>query len=374
MPKGARMKVLSENPIVFLDITVATEKIGRVVIELFKDRVPKTAENFRALCTGEKGIGSSGKPLHYKGSLFHKVVPQVMVQGGDIINFDGSGGESIYGTHFEDEELQVPHNAAGLLSMVNEAKPNSNSSQFVITMAPCPQLNNTNVVFGKVVHGIGIINELNEVPANNDEPIEKICIANCGELTGSKNWGLEDNDGEDVYTPYPEDWNHAYNPSKLTDEYIMSIIKKIKNVGNACFEKKKYTTAEKKYKKALRYYEWMMKMDEVSKSGKEMKELQVIILVNLATVKLYQSKYRDCLHFCDKVLALDKNNSKALFRRGQAYMGLNEYELGLADLRNASQGNPKNKNILKEIEKVKKVMQSYLVLEKARCKRMFKSD
>jgi peptidyl-prolyl isomerase D len=368
------MNISTKNPIVFLDIAIASEKIGRIVIELFKNKVPKTAENFRALCTGEKGNGIYGKALHYKGSFFHKIVPQLMVQGGDIINFNGSSGESIYGSNFEDEDLTIPHNMEGLLSMVNEGKPNSNSSQFVITMASCPQLNNTNVVFGKVLKGIGIINELNEVSTNKDEPMDKICIINCGELTSSDNWGLEDNDGEDVYTPYPEDWNYTSDMNKLTCENIIEIVQKIKNVGNACFLKKKYPTAEKKYKKALRYYNWMMKMKTDYKYDIHIKELKVVMLLNIAAVKLQQCKHRDTLNLCNEILNIDKNNTKALFRRGQAYMGLNEYKLGLADLKKANEKNPNNKDILKEIEKVKKVMKSYLILEKALCKRMFKSN
>ncbi|XP_011505533.1 PREDICTED: peptidyl-prolyl cis-trans isomerase D [Ceratosolen solmsi marchali] len=368
------MKILTKNPIVFFDIAIANEKVGRVVIELFKDKVPRTAENFRALCTGEKGNGINGKPLHYKGSFFHRIVSQLMVQGGDIINFDGSSGESIYGLTFEDENLSIRHNAKGLLSMVNEGKPNSNSSQFVITIASCPQLNNTNVVFGKVIKGIGIINDLNEVPTNNDEPIEKICIINCGELTGCNNWGLEDNDGEDVYTPYPEDWNYSSKANDLTYENIMDIIKKIKNVGNACFLKKKYSTAEKKYKKALRYYNWMIKIKSNLKHNSDIEELKVVVLLNLAAVKLKQSKHRDTLNLCNQVLNIDKKNSKALFRRGQAHMRLNDYKLGLADLKSANEENPNNKDILKEIEKVKKIMKSYLIFEKAVCKRMFKTN
>lgn len=106
-----------KNPIVFLDIAIESEKVGRVVIELFKDVVPRTAENFRALCTGEKGIGINGKKLHYKGSTFHKVLSQVMIQGGDIINFNGTSGESIYGIKFEDEHFGLTHSSGGLLSM-----------------------------------------------------------------------------------------------------------------------------------------------------------------------------------------------------------------------------------------------------------------
>nr|BAN20710.1 peptidyl-prolyl cis-trans isomerase [Riptortus pedestris] len=97
----------SNNPLVFFDVRIGQENVGRIIIELFKDIVPKTVENFRALCTGEKGIGVQGKPLHYKGSSFHKAIPEFMIQGGDIISNDGSGGESIYGINFNDENFIV---------------------------------------------------------------------------------------------------------------------------------------------------------------------------------------------------------------------------------------------------------------------------
>lgn len=359
----------SINPIVFLDIAVANVKLGRVVIELFKDKVPKTAENFRVLCTGEKENGINGKPLHYKGSIFHRVVSKVMVQGGDIVNFDGSSGESIYGLYFEDEDLKTLHNDKGLLSMVNEGKPNSNSSQFVITMSSCPQLNNTNVVFGKVIKGMGVIDELNEVPIDGDKPMEMISITNCGELTGLKDWKLEDNEGEDVYTPFPEDATTTLD--NLTYANIVDIIKRIKNVGNAYFVKRKYSSAEVKYKKALRYYEYMINEKNVPSNHAEIENLKIVMLLNLAAVKLHQLKYKDTISLCEQVLSLDSKNSKALFRRGQAHMGLNEYELGLSDFTKAYEESPKNKDILKEIDKVKKIINSYLQFEKATCKRMF---
>nr|XP_050849648.1 uncharacterized protein LOC127063672 isoform X3 [Vespula vulgaris] len=289
-PLEDQMDVFEKNPLVFLDVAIGTEKVGRIVIELFKDVTPRTAENFRALCTGEKGNGTNNKKLHYKGSIFHKVIPQFMIQGGDIINFDGTGGESIYGPHFEDESFQISHSQGGLLSMVNEGHPDSNSSQFIITTVPCIHLDNTNVVFGKVIKGMGIVTEINNVPVVKDLPVEKICIINCGELKRGENWNLEENDGsEDIYTPWPEDWDYALYTDRLT------------------------------------------------------------------------------------VLEIDPSNGKAFFRRGQAYMGLNEYEAGLADLKHSLAECPNNKDILKEIEKVKKVMNSYLAVEKATCQRMFKN-
>merc|ERR1712224_459336 len=108
---------MGSNPQVFFDISIGGSPAGRITMELYADVVPRTAENFRALCTGEKGTGSSGKPLHFKGSKFHRVIPQFMCQGGDFTRGNGTGGESIYGHKFDDENFTLKHDAPGLLSM-----------------------------------------------------------------------------------------------------------------------------------------------------------------------------------------------------------------------------------------------------------------
>eukprot|EP00916_Digyalum_oweni_P012607 GHVL01020820.1.p1 GENE.GHVL01020820.1~~GHVL01020820.1.p1 ORF type:complete len:173 (+),score=22.14 GHVL01020820.1:62-580(+) len=170
------------NPKVFFDVTVDAQPQGRIVMELFNDVVPKTAENFRALCTGEKGVGKSGKPLHYKGTKFHRVIPGFMIQGGDFTAGNGTGGESIYGEKFADENFKLKHSGKGCLSMANAGK-NTNGSQFFMCTAMTDWLDGAHVVFGKVVEGMDVLDKI-EAKGSRSGATSKDCkIADCGQLS-----------------------------------------------------------------------------------------------------------------------------------------------------------------------------------------------
>jgi peptidylprolyl isomerase len=172
------------NPVVFLEITIGAEVVGRVEIELFSDTCPKTAENFRALCTGEKGPGETGKPLHYKGSLFHRVIPGFMCQGGDFTHGNGKGGESIYGKTFADETFAGKagkHFGLGTVSMAN-AGPNSNGSQFFVCTGATPWLDGKHVVFGQVIKGKDVITKIDAVGTDEGRTTKKVVISDCGEV------------------------------------------------------------------------------------------------------------------------------------------------------------------------------------------------
>ena len=169
------------RPRVFFDVTIGGRPAGRIVFELYNDIVPKTAENFRCLCTGEKGTGRSGKPLCYRGCTFHRVIPEFMLQGGDFTRGNGTGGESIYGTKFEDENFRMRHTKPGLLSMAN-AGPNTNGSQFFITTVVTSWLDGKHVVFGEVVQGMDVVKAIEAKGTRSGATREPIVIADCGQL------------------------------------------------------------------------------------------------------------------------------------------------------------------------------------------------
>ncbi|KAI3379197.1 hypothetical protein SNEBB_006022 [Seison nebaliae] len=158
---------------VFFEININAIPSGRIEFKLYDDIVTKTARNFRELCTGENGFG-------YRGSTFHKIVPEFMIQGGDITHFDGTGGKSIYGDTFNDESYDLKFSKPFLLAMANGGEPNTNSSQFFITLTVCPWLNHKNVIVGEVASGHELVKQISELEADDGTPKIFATIVNSG--------------------------------------------------------------------------------------------------------------------------------------------------------------------------------------------------
>eukprot|EP00760_Papus_ankaliazontas_P038396 PhM_4_TR9117/c0_g1_i1/m.30735/K01802/E5.2.1.8; peptidylprolyl isomerase len=170
------------NPKVFMDVNIGGRLAGRMIFELYADAVPRTAENFRALCTGEKGVGRRGKKLHFKHCVFHRIIPKFMCQGGDITNGNGTGGESIYGEKFRDESFKGKagkHTGFGCLSMANSG-PNTNGSQFFICTAATPWLDGKHVVFGKMLDGVKTLKMMDAEGSQGGRTRQRVTIADCG--------------------------------------------------------------------------------------------------------------------------------------------------------------------------------------------------
>ena len=171
-----------DNPVVFFDLSVGGQSIGRIVMELYKDVVPRTAENFRQFCTGEFRL--NGVPIGYKNCTFHRVIKDFMVQGGDFMRGDGTGSLSIFGEKFNDENFALRHDSPGLLSMANSG-PNTNGCQFFIVTSRCEWLDGKHVVFGRVLdqESLMVVRKIENVPVDSQsKPKLEVVITECGEL------------------------------------------------------------------------------------------------------------------------------------------------------------------------------------------------
>ncbi|KAG8453877.1 hypothetical protein GDO86_000485 [Hymenochirus boettgeri] len=355
------------NPRVFFDVEIGGESVGRIILELFADVVPRTAENFRALCTGEKGIGqSTGKPLHFKGCPFHRIIKKFMIQGGDFSNQNGTGGESIYGEKFEDENFHYKHDKEGLLSMAN-AGPNTNGSQFFITTVPTPHLDGKHVVFGQVLKGYGVVKVLENAEVKEELPVKICLIAECGELKDGDNLVMTPLDGSgDTHPDFPEDSDVELNDA----ERIIGIAEDVKNIGNNFFKSQNWEMATKKYNKALRYVESCRDVtgdDNISK----LNPIAVSCNLNIAACKLKLSDYRAAIESCQEALEIDPSNTKALYRQAQAWQGLKDYDQALGDLKKAHELTPNDKAISNEILRVKQKIKEQKEKEKAVYAKMF---
>uniref|UniRef100_A0A8I5TTH2 peptidylprolyl isomerase n=1 Tax=Pongo abelii TaxID=9601 RepID=A0A8I5TTH2_PONAB len=343
------------NPRVFFDVDIGGERVGRIVLELFANIVPKTAENFCALCTGEKGIGhTTGKPLHFKGCPFHRIIKKFMIQGGDFSNQNGTGGESI------------KHDREGLLSMGNAGR-NTNGSQFFITTVPTPHLDGKLVLFGQVSKGIGVARILENAEVKGEKPAKLCVIAECGELKEGDDWGIFPKDGSgDSHPDFPED---AAIDLKDVDK-ILLITEDLKNIGNTFFKSQNWEMAIKKYAKVLRYVDRSKAVIETADRAK-LQPIALSCVLNIGACKLKMSNWQGAIDSCLEALEIDPSNTKALYRRAQGWQGLKEYDQALADLKKAQEIAPEDKAIQAELLKVKQKIKAQKDIEKAVYAKMF---
>jgi len=357
-----------KNPLVFFDVDIGGERAGRIVFELFNDVVPKTAENFRALCTGEKGLGkTTGKPLHFKGCPFHRIIKQFMIQGGDFSNQNGTGGESIYGEKFEDENFHYKHDKVGLLSMAN-AGPGTNGSQFFITTVPTPHLDGKHVVFGQVLKGMGVAKMLESIETTEDAPNKPCVIAECGVFKEGDDWGVAPSDGSgDTHPDFPED---SEVDIKDVDKVLL-VAEDLKNIGNTFFKNQDWPSAVKKYTKALRYLEVCGEQLEEEKSQQRLEPTALSCILNTAACKLKMQLWQDAIESCNEVLELNQSNTKALFRRAQGWQGLKEFSKAMTDLKKAQEIAPEDKAIGNEMKRVQLKVKEEKEKEKKIYSKMF---
>ncbi|RXG47421.1 hypothetical protein VDGE_00095 [Verticillium dahliae] len=368
---------------VFFDISIGGKSAGRVTFELYDDLVPKTAENFRALCTGEKGLGKSGKPLHYKGSIFHRIIKQFMIQGGDFTEGNGTGGESIYGAKFADEAFPKTHDRPFLLSMAN-AGPDTNGSQFFITTVPTPHLDNKHVVFGEVLNGKSIVRQLENLPTQNgDKPVKDAIIADCGVLTGDAALAADAKAPDamgDVYEDFPED---CATPPEAAE--VLAIATACKDYGNRAFKAGDPALGLEKYQKGIRYLNEEPDLEALPEADRpafqaQLDALRFALNNNSALLALKLETFDDAHRFADAALAAadkpaatvkDADRAKALYRRGFASVRLKDEEAAVADLEAAHKLVPGDGLILNELNSVNQKAAARSAKEKAAYKKFF---
>lgn len=346
----------------YFDISAAGVLKGRVVFKLYDDVVPRTAENFRALCTGEKGISEkSGKPLTYEGSLFHRVIKGFMCQGGDFTHGTGVGGESIYGEKFEDENFQLNHDKPFLLSMAN-AGPNTNGSQFFITTAPTPHLNGKHVVFGEVIQGKSIVRALERSEkGESDRPVDDWVISSCGQLAEDyvpEPHQVPDDGTGDIYEAVAEDDEKVdYNKP----ETVLEAVRFLKELATKLLKESRFDKSLEKYNKGAEFLSDLAEKDLNEEQVVEKDQLSVSLNLNAALAALKDKNGKKAIAAAQMVLAYEHadkmQQTKAWYRKGSGYLLTKNEDSALEAFNAALVLSPGDAAVLKGIQDAKRQAQ-----------------
>lgn len=362
----------------YFDIEINQQPVGRIVFELYNDVVPKTSENFYRLCKGDAGMCKTKPdvPLSYKGSIFHRVIKGFMCQFGDFTNGDGTGGESIYGEKFEDENFALKHENPFLLSMAN-AGPNTNGSQCFITCAKTSHLDGKHVVFGEVIQGKRIVRAIERLKTTNDKPDQDVVISDCGVLPSDYEVPL---DAEATPT---DQYNDNYEPSLAEDdkvdlndiESVIKAIETVKAIGTEQLKKQNYLVATQKYEKCADFLKEYTPDDLPEKDLDRITNLNLSVQLNISLSALKNKEYKKVLTAATEVLHMDgaddRSKAKALYRRGIAYYNLKDPDMAIVDLELAASYQKNDAAILKAIDDSKKLKKQILLKQKKSLSKMF---
>ncbi|KAM3579582.1 Peptidyl-prolyl cis-trans isomerase D [Umbelopsis sp. WA50703] len=292
----------------------------------------------------------------------------------DFTNFNGTGGESIYGEKFEDENFDLKHDKPFLLSMAN-AGPGTNGSQFFITTTETPHLDGKHVVFGKVLKGKGLVRTIENQPTSSDKPIKDVVIVNCGELAEGEDDGIPVPADGDKYEEFPDDYEGSKEPVDLA-----KIASELKTIGNDYFKKGEYQAAAKKYQKAIRYLQEKPVFDEDEDPEHlrvQFYSIKVPCYLNRAMSQLKIGNYKSVIEDTTTVLEFPEkyltpsDKAKALFRRGSAYVQSKNEAEAIADFEQAAIHNPSDAGITQQLALAKQKIAQRKQKEKAAYSKMF---
>lgn len=300
-----------------------------------------------------------------------------MIQGGDFTNFNGTGGESIYGHKFPDENFDLKHDRPFLLSMANSG-PGTNGSQFFVTTVPTPHLDGKHVVFGEVINGKSIVRKIENLKTQSDKPLNDVTIVNCGELTGEEYERAKELVADATGDPY-EDHIEDYHGEELTLPVCYKIASEIKGFGNTAFKSGDLELGLEKYRKGLRYLNEPPHSDEeVSDSlEKDIEFLRFQLQSNSALLGNKLKKYSDARGWASYALEIasekvtDADKAKAYYRRALAYEGLNNEDSALEDLKEADKLAPGDAGITTKIAAIKKTAKDREAKDKAAAQKFF---